>query len=267
MIGQGTWNIEGDDRAAALRAIQTGIELGMTHIDTAELYGSGKVEELVREAIAGRRDKVFLTSKVMPNHASFKGTIKACDQSLERLGTDHLDLYLLHWPGQYPLEDTIRAFNDLEKAGKIRAFGVSNFDVNKLEEAVAIAGERRIACNQVLYHLEERDIEHKIIPWCQKRGLAVVGYSPFGSSHAPWISAAAKAVLDDIARAHDTTAHAIALAFLTREDGLFTIPKSANLAHVRLNAAAGRIALGKDELKRIDRAFPRQKLKRSLPTI
>jgi diketogulonate reductase-like aldo/keto reductase len=267
IIGLGTWNLENDDRAEAVRAIHAAIEAGMTHIDTAEMYGSGKVEELLKEALKGRRDKVFLATKVMPGHASYKGTLKACDQSLERLGTDRIDLYLIHWPGQYPLEDTIRAFEELKKAGKIRAYGVSNFDVAKLEEATNVAGEGKIACDQVLYHLEERDIEHKLVPWCQKRGIAVVGYSPFGSSRAPWISSEAKAVLEAIAKERHVTAHAVALAFLVREDGLFAIPKTSNAQHVKSNARAGNLKLADDDLKRIDKAFPRAKLRRSLPTI
>jgi diketogulonate reductase-like aldo/keto reductase len=267
IIGLGTWNMENDDRAEVIRAIQAAIDAGMTHIDTAQMYASGKVEELLKEALKGRRDEVFIATKVMPVHASYKGTIKACDQSLERLGTDRIDLYMIHWPGQYPVEDTIRAFEELTKAGKVRAYGVSNFDVAKLEEALSIAGEGKIACNQVIYHLEERDIEHKVIPWCQQRGVAVVGYSPFGSSRAPWISSEAKGVLESIAKDHNMTAHAIALAFLVREDGLFAIPKSGTAAHVKSNARAGNLKLSEEELKRIDKAFPRAKPRRSLPTI
>jgi diketogulonate reductase-like aldo/keto reductase len=267
VIGLGTWNMESDDRADAIRAIQIAIDAGSTHIDTAEMYGSGKVEEIVKEAIKGRRGEVFLATKMMPAHASYKGTIKACDQSLERLGTDHLDLYLIHWPGQYPIEDTIRAFDELQRAGKVRHYGVSNFDVPKLEEAVKVAGEGKIACNQVLYHLEERDIEHKLIAWCQKREIAVVGYSPFGSSRSPWISSEAKAVLESIAKDHHVTAHAIALAFLVREEGLFSIPKSANPQHTKSNTRAGNITLTDEETKRIDKAFPKAKPRRSLPTI
>ena len=146
----------------------------MTHIDTAELYGSGRVEELVRRAIEGRRDEVFLVSKVMPGNATRSGTLRACEKTLKRLGTDHLDLYLLHWPGQHPLEDTLSAFEELERSGKIRFFGVSNFDVSELERALAIVGERRVACNQVLYHLEERRIEHRLLPFCEAHHIAVV---------------------------------------------------------------------------------------------
>ena len=157
----------------------------MTHVDTAELYGGGRVESLVARAIAGRRDEVFLVSKVMPNHASRSGTVQACEASLQRLGTDHLDCYLLHWPGPHPLEDTLAAFEQLVQDGKIRSWGLSNFDVDDLEEALAIAGPRRIACNQVLYHLRARDIEDRVLPWCVEHEVAVVGYSPFGSGDFP----------------------------------------------------------------------------------
>src|SRR4051812_34368373 len=149
----------------------------MTHVDTAELYGWGRVEEMVAEVIAGQRDELFVVSKVHPRNASYEGTLKACDASLKRLRTDRLDTYLLHWPGSFPLEDTIRAFEKLVAAGKIRAWGVSNFDVDDLEQAYRIAGPGKIACNQVLYHLQERSIEARVIPWCEEHGVAVVGYS------------------------------------------------------------------------------------------
>jgi diketogulonate reductase-like aldo/keto reductase len=186
VIGQGTWQMEGDDRAAAIAALRTGVELGMTHIDTAELYGSGRVEEMVAEAIASSaRESLYLVSKVMPNHASHQGTLRACEQSLKRLRTDYLDCYLLHWPGAQPLEQTIGAFETLKRDGKIRAWGVSNFDVDELERALAIGGPGAIACNQVLYHLSERDIERDVVPWCEAHGVAVVGYTPFGSGQFP----------------------------------------------------------------------------------
>ena len=178
MLGQGTWNMERDDRAAAVAALRAGIDAGMTHIDTAEMYGNGRVEELVAEAIAGRRDEVFLVSKVLPNNASCKGVLRACEASLRRLGTDRLDVYLLHWRWRHPLEGTIEAFEKLVNDGKIRAWGVSNFDVDDLEEALAIAGPGRIACNQVLYHLGERAIEHAVLPWCREHEVAVVRVQP-----------------------------------------------------------------------------------------
>jgi len=178
-IGQGTWNMERDDRASAVAALRRGIELGMTHLDTAEMYGSGKVEELVGEAIRGLRDRIFLVSKVLPSNASFEGTRQACERSLKRLKTDVLDCYLLHWSGSHPLEETFRAFDALQRAGKIRSFGVSNFDVAGMDEAVRLT--KRIACNQVLYHLEERTIEHELLPWHERHGIPIVAYSPIGA--------------------------------------------------------------------------------------
>ncbi len=184
-LGQGTWKMEQDDAPAALEALRAGLDAGLSHVDTAELYGSGRVEELVGQALAGRRDEVFLVSKVQPSNASRKGTVQACDRSLRRLKTDHLDCYLLHWPGSHPLEDTIASFEELIQAGKIRSWGLSNFDVSDLEAALRIAGPRRIACNQVLYHLQARDIEAEVLPWCTRHEVAVVGYSPFRSRALP----------------------------------------------------------------------------------
>ncbi|HSP18018.1 MAG TPA: aldo/keto reductase, partial [Myxococcaceae bacterium] len=185
VIGQGTWKMEGDPPVQALAALQAGLDQGMTHVDTAELYGGGRVESLVARVIAGRRDQVFLVSKVMPNHATRRGTVQACEASLERLGTDHLDCYLLHWPGSHPLEETLAAFEELLKAGKIRSWGLSNFDVEDLEEALEIAGPDRIACNQVLYHLRARDVEDRVLPWCVEHEVALVCYSPIGSGEFP----------------------------------------------------------------------------------
>ena len=181
IIGQGTWNMERDDRRSAVSALRRGLDLGLTHVDTAEMYGDGRAEEIVAEAIADRRDDVFLVSKVLPSNASRAAVTKACEGSLKRLKTDRLDCYLLHWRGRTPLEETFTAFEALKQAGKIASWGVSNFDVDDLEEAVAIAGAGAVACNQVLYHLQERAIEPAVIPWCDKRKIAVVAYSPFGS--------------------------------------------------------------------------------------
>lgn len=256
-IGQGTWYFERAPRAAAIAALRRGLDLGMRHIDTAELYGSGAAEEIVGEAIAGRRDEVFLVSKVMPSNASRRGTIKACETSLRLLGTDRLDCYLLHWPGSYPLEDTIAAFEALVADGKILSWGVSNFDADELEEVLDIAGEGRIACNQVLYHLEERGIEHAVIPWCEANGVAVVGYSPFGHNSFPSAGSTGGKVLAEIAAAHDATPRQVALAFLTRRPSLFAIPKAASATHVEENAGAAGLVLSAGELDRIDRAFPR----------
>ncbi len=255
-VGQGTWYIERSARASAMAAIRHGLDLGMTHIDTAELYGSGEAEEIVGEAIEGRRDEVFLVSKVMPNHASRSGTVAACEQSLARLGTDRLDCYLLHWRGRHPLADTIAAFEELVRQGKILSWGVSNFDEDDLDEALRIAGKGRIACNQVLYHLEERGIEHAVIPWCEKNGVAVVGYSPFGHGGFPGPRTSGGRVLAEIAAAHDATPRQVALAFLTRRPSLFAIPKAADSAHVAENARAGDLHLSEAEIARIDGAFP-----------
>jgi diketogulonate reductase-like aldo/keto reductase len=257
VLGQGTWQMEGDDRAGAIRALRAGMELGMTHLDTAELYGHGRVEEsIVSEVIAGRRDEVFLVSKVMPSHATYAGTLTACERSLKRLRTDRLDCYLLHWPGPHPLEETVRAFEKLVSDGKIRSWGVSNFDVEDLEEALALAGPGRIACNQVLYHLEERAIEHGVIPWCEANGVAVVGYSPFGNGNFPEPGSKGGKVLGAIAKAHGVTPYQVALGFLVRRPSLFGIPKASREAHARDNAAAASLKLSAEELARIDAAFP-----------
>jgi len=267
LLGQGTWNMERDDRSAAIAALRAGIDAGMTHIDTAELYGAGQVEMLVREAIDGRRDELFLVSKVLPSNASRRGTMTACERSLARLGIERLDLYLLHWPGSYPLGETIEAFEELQAAGKIGAWGVSNFAVDEMEEALAISGPGRIACNQVLYHLQERSIEHGVVPWCAAHDVAVVAYSPFGSGSFPSSRSAAGAVLASIARARDATPYQIALAFLTREAHVFAIPKAARPDHVTQNAAACEIVLDAAEIAALDRAFPRGPKRRGVATI
>jgi diketogulonate reductase-like aldo/keto reductase len=266
VIGQGTWKMEGDPPAEALAALQAGLDEGLTHVDTAELYGGGRVESLVGRAIAGRRDEVFLVSKVMPNHASRRGTIRACEASLKHLGSDHLDCYLLHWPGSHPLEETIAAFEELVRAGKIRSWGVSNFDVDDLEEALEIAGPRRIACNQVLYHLRARDIEDRVLPWCVEHDVAVVGYSPFGSGDFPQPQSRGGKVVGEIARAHGATPHQVALAFLIRDPHVFAIPKSARVERVRENAAAAGLRLTPEEVARIEEAFQLRR-GRPLPTI
>jgi len=266
VIGQGTWYIENAKRASAVAALRRGLDLGMTHIDTAELYGSGVAEEVVAEAIAGRRDEVFLVSKVLPQNASRRGTVTACERSLARLRTNRLDCYLLHWRGRHPLEDTFAAFEQLQREGKILSWGVSNFDVSDLEEARKVAGDGRIACNQVLYHLQERAIEHAVIPWCEKHGVAVVGYSPFGHGSFPVPRTAGGRVLEEIAGTHRATARQVALRFLARRPGLFTIPKASTPEHVVENAGAGDLRLSEAELKRIDAAFPPGR-QRSLPVL
>jgi diketogulonate reductase-like aldo/keto reductase len=264
LVGQGTWNIEGNDRRGAIAALRRGLDLGMTHIDTAEMYGSGEAEEIVAEAIAGRRDEVFLVSKVLPGNASKAGTLAACEKSLKRLKTDRLDCYLLHWRESHPLEGTIAAFEQLRRDGKIRAWGVSNFDVDDLEEALAIAGPGKMACNQVLYHLNERRIEHAVLPWCERHGVAVVGYTPFGRGAFPPRGEGGQ-VLAEVAKAHGATPRQVALRFLVRRPSLFAIPKAGRPPHTEENAGAGALALSPAELDRIDRAFPRGKPARSLP--
>lgn len=255
--------MDGDDRKAAVAALRRGLECGMTHIDTAEMYGNA--EEVIAEAIAGRRDEVFLVSKVLPRNATRRGTITACERSLARLKTDRLDCYLLHWRDRHPLEDTIAAFEELQRDGKIASWGVSNFDVGDLDDAVAIAGEGHVACNQVLYHLRERAIEHDVIPWCEAHGIAVVGYTPFGEGAFPSPRSADGRVLQDIAAAHNATARQLALRFLVRRPSLFAIPKSADPAHVEENAGAGALQLSDAEIARIDAAFPRGPAQDQLP--
>jgi len=267
VIGQGTWYIESGNRAAAVAALRLGLDLGMTHIDTAEMYGSGAAEALVGEAIAGRREEVFLVSKVLPHNASRRGTVEACERSLKHLRTDRLDCYLLHWPGPHPLEDTFAAFEQLVQSGKIRSWGVSNFDVDDLEEAVEAGAGRRPACNQVLYHLGERAIEHAVIPACEDRSIAVVGYSPFGHGDFPDSGSRSGRVLEEIAEAHQATPRQVALRFLLRSPGSFVIPKASSSDHVRENAGAGDLRLTLDDMARIDAAFPRGPRPRSLPML
>jgi diketogulonate reductase-like aldo/keto reductase len=263
VIGQGTWKLDAAGRASALAALRRGLDLGMAHVDTAEMYGAA--ESIVGEAIAGRRDEVFLVSKVLPENASRRGTVGACERSLAKLRTDRLDCYLLHWAGPHPLEDTIAAFEQLRRDGKILAWGVSNFDVHELEQVRGIAGDGHPACNQVLYHLQERAIEHEVLPWCARHGAAVVGYSPFGSGRFPSPNSAGGRVLARIAKAHGATPRQVALRFLVREPPLFTIPKASSPAHAEENAAA--LALSPAELAEIDAAFPRGARRRELPTI
>jgi diketogulonate reductase-like aldo/keto reductase len=262
LVGQGTWNLERTREKDAVAALQAGVAAGMTHIDTAELYGDGRAESIVARAIAGRRHEVFLVSKVLPSNASYRGTLEACDRSLARLRTDYLDVYLLHWRGNFPLADTFRAFEELRAAGKIKAYGVSNFDVDDLEEALAITGPGRIACNQVLYHLEERSIEHTVIPWCRQHGVAVVAYSPFGSGQFPSANSTGGKVLAEVARSRRISAHQAALAFLIEQGQVFAIPKAAQPSHVRHNAAAGDLELGSTEMNALDAAFPAKRRRR-----
>ena len=265
VIGQGTWYIDEGDRKSAVAALRRGIDLGMTHIDTAEMYGDAEL--VIAEAIAGRRDDVFLVSKVLPSNASRRGTIAACERSLARLGTDRLDCYLLHWRGSFPFAETVAAFEQLVAAGKIGSWGVSNFDMDDLDQMLEVAGEGRIACNQVLYHLKERAIEHAVIPWCAKHNVAVVAYSPFGHHDFPEPRSKGGELLQTIAKRHAATPRQVALSFLTRESPLFAIPKASMPEHAAENAAAGDLALSDDEIAAIDKAFPRGPKPRSLPML
>ena len=265
VIGQGTWYIDDAHRPTATAALRRGLDLGMTHIDTAEMYG--EAETVVGDAIADRRDEVFLVSKVVPSNASRGGTVAACERSLKRLRTDRLDCYLLHWPGPHPLEETFAAFERLREQGKILSWGVSNFDVPDLEAAWNAGGEGRIVCNQVLYNLEERAIEHAVLPWCEKHGVATVAYSPFGHGSFPEAHSPAGRVLAAIAANHGATPRQVALRFLVRHPSTFTIPKASSPDHAAENASAGLLELTEAELDRIDATFPPGPPPRRLPML
>lgn len=267
VIGQGTWYIEEGDPVSAIAALRRGIDLGMNHIDTAEMYGAGAAEKMVGDAIAGRRDDVFLVSKVMPQNASRQGTKIACEKSLTRLKTHWLDCYLLHWSGSHPLEDTFAAFDTLREEGKILSWGVSNFDVPDLEEAWQIAGESSMVCDQVLYHLQERAIEHAVLPWCEQHRLAVTAYAPFGHGDFPGRQTPGGRLLADIGQSHGATARQVALAFLMRWPSVFPIPKASTVEHVEENAGASDLVLSQADIARIDAAFPRGPRPYRLPMI
>jgi diketogulonate reductase-like aldo/keto reductase len=265
-VGQGTWKIEQHGKSSVVDALRKGLDLGLTHIDTAEMYGSGAAERIVGKAIAGRRDEVFLVSKVLPSNASERGTRKACEATLARLGTDHLDCYLLHWRGEYALAETVAGFERLKQDGKILAWGVSNFDVADLEEVTAVAGAVP-CCNQALYHLQERAIEHGVLPWCAAHGTALVAYTPLGQSTAPYDGRTdASRILLEIAAAHGATPRQVALAFLLEAPQVFVIPKAANPEHLRENAGAAAVELSPADHERLDTAFPRGS-RRSLPML
>ena len=257
-IGQGTWMIEGtaEQERRSIEALRAGMDLGLTHIDTAEMYGSGRAEEIAGEAIAGRRGEVFLVSKVLPSNAAYEGTLRACERSLRRLGTDRLDLYLLHWESEHPIGETMRAMERLIDQGLIRFAGVSNFDVEQVRAAQAALRHHRLASNQVLYHLGERGIERRLIPYCQEQGIAVVGYTPFGRAKFPRADSPGGRVLAGIAQRHGRTVRQAILNFLTRLDGVFTIPKAGNAEHARENAGGAGWVLAPEDVAAIDRAFP-----------
>ena len=259
VVGQGTWHLGETPSCAAeeIAALRLGIELGMTHIDTAEMYGAGSTEDLVGRAIAGIREQIFLASKVLPSNASYSGTLKACERSLKRLGTDWLDLYLLHWWSErHPIRETMRAMEELVRAGKVRFIGVSNLDVRQLQSAEQALTRECIACNQVCYHMKARGIESSLIPYCHDRNIAVVGYSPFGSGDFVPERSLGGRVLAEIGARHGKSPRQVAIRFLTRMAPLFTIPKAARADHVRENADAAGWELAPEDLRAIDQAFP-----------
>lgn len=256
IVGQGTWYGRDDRRESAINALRRGLDLGMTHIDTAEMYLSGRAEEWVGEAILHRRNEVFLVSKVLPHNASRKGTVAACEGSLARLQTDRLDCYLLHWRGDYPLEATIEAFQQLHREGKILSWGVSNFDVPDLKEAHKLGGSAGPVCNQVLYHLQERAVEHRVIPWCEKHDVALVGYSPFGHGDFPDPHSPGGRLLTQIAEETSATPRQVALRFLLHWSFSFAIPKSSDVDHVVENAGAGDLDLTDAQMERLNQVFP-----------
>lgn len=260
-LGQGTWNM-GDSaaaRKAEIAALRAGIDLGMTLIDTAEMYGDGRSESLVAQAIAGMRQKVFLVSKVLPSNASRKGVVRSCEASLKRLKTEVLDLYLLHWSGSYPLEETVRGFEDLLAAGKIRAWGVSNLDLREMNQLVSVPGGKACATNQVLYNLSRRGIEFDLLPWCVKQGISVMAYSPVEQGRILGHKA-----LNQVAQRLGATPAQVALAWVLRQDGVVAIPKAATLAHVRENYKALTLQPDSDALQALDAAFPPPKKARPL---
>ncbi len=264
-LGLGTWMM-GDrpaDRRAEVEALRAGLDAGMTLVDTAEMYGDGRSEELVGEAIGGRRGEVFLVSKVLPSNASRDGVQRACERTLKRLGTDCLDLYLLHWRGGVPLAETVAGFEALLAAGKIRRWGVSNFDVADLEELAGVTDLKACAANQVLYNPEHRGIEFDLIPWQARHGLPVMAYSPIGQGGALLRSPALAAV----AKRHDATPAQVALAWALRHPHLFAIPKTGNAARARENAAAAALTLGAEDWAEIDAAYPPPRRKRDLAMI
>ena len=254
-LGQGAWQIgeERRKRTEELLALNVGLDLGLNLIDTAEMYGNGRSEELVAEVVAGRRAEIYVVSKVLPENASRRGTIEACERSLKRLKTDYLDLYLLHWRGSVPLEETLEAFTTLRDRGSIRHFGVSNFDRADLDEAASLPGGADIATNQVLYNLEQRGIEFELLPWCREHGLPLMAYSPLGSDSRRLRT---HPVLKKLAARLGATPARVALAWLLRQPDVVAIPKASSEAHVRDNHAALALALSADDLTELDRTFP-----------
>jgi diketogulonate reductase-like aldo/keto reductase len=261
VIGQGTWHM-GEDRRqlqAEVAALQLGIDLGLTLIDTAEMYGEGGAEEVVGQAIAGRRDEVVLVSKVYPHNASRAGIPAACERSLKRMKTDYIDLYLLHWPGSYPLEETVEAFERLREAGKIGRWGVSNFDVSDMLDL----NNPHCATNQVLYNPEERGIEYDLLPWMQSANMPLMAYCPIGQAGNLLMNPA----ILEVAERHDATPAQISLAWVLRQDGVIAIPKAVDPHHIELNAAAAEIELSIDDELLIDSSWPAPTRKKSLSMV
>lgn len=263
-LGQGTWNMgeKKKDRAEEIAALRLGVELGLSLIDTAEMYGDGRSEELIAEAIDGQRQQVFLVSKVLPDHATRQGTIKACEGSLRRLKTDWIDLYLLHWREDIPLEETLAGFESLVQEGKIRHWGVSNFDVADMEELLDLRGGSNVTTNQVLYNLTRRGIEYDLLPWCRERQVPIMAYSPIEQGRL-----LKKSALKQIASRHGVTPSQVALAWVLRHDVVIAIPKAAKSQHVRENHAALKLRLSKQDLSELDHAFPPPTKKVTLETI
>ncbi|WPP41636.1 aldo/keto reductase [Paenibacillus hunanensis] len=257
-IGQGTWNM-GDDasrRTEEIAALQAGIDAGMTLIDTAEMYGEGRSEELIGEAIRGRRDEVFLVSKVYPHHAGGKKLVQSCEQSLKRLGTDHLDLYLLHWRGRIPLQDTVEGMQRLIEDGKIRRWGVSNLDVDDMNELMRIEGAEQCAVNQVLYHLGSRGIEYDLLPWQQEHRMPVMAYSPLAQAGSLRRELIQHPIVQQIADEQDAEPFQIMLSWCIRSGSVMAIPKASTVEHARSNAESANIKLSEQQLRQLDEAFP-----------
>ena len=252
-LGLGTWRMgeRARERQNEVRALRAGLDLGLTLIDTAEMYGEGGAEEVAAEAIAGRRDEVFLVSKVYPHNASRAGAIAACERSLKRLRTDRLDLYLLHWPGSIPIADTVDAFERLKRDGKVRRWGVSNFDAGDMDELLALPAGPACAANQVLYHLGQRGIEWELLPECRRRRIAIMAYSPLGQGRI-----LTEPALKQIAAKHGVAPAAVAVGWTLREDGVISIPKSADVGRTRELAKAGDLVLDAADLAALDKAFP-----------
>ena len=259
VLGQGTWKMGEDSakRLSEVAALRLGLDLGMTLIDTAEMYGQGGSEELIAQAISGRRADVFLVSKVYPHNATRQGAVAACDRSLRRLKTDYLDLYLLHWRGSVPLTETIDAFQTLTAAGKIRDYGVSNFDREDMEEAAGVPGGQAIATNQVLYNLMRRSVEWDLLPWCRQRKIPIMAYSPIEQGRLSSKVAA-------LARRRGVTPVQVALALLLHQEGVIVIPKASSQPHVRENHAALDLTLTEADLAELDKLFPAPRRKSSL---